>query len=216
MLPPIRNLITPSGPCLAQDVRYLKFGSESFRSGAIARWWRGPGGLARLAAMVRLAWIGALLAAAAPGGASSAAVVIHASGHWAALDRGIACEAATRSLRIAGEGRAQARAGFAFDVAGPRNGQFYARLSREVRPGSSVMLTVGARPFMLVGRGGWAWSRSPAQDSAIIAAARAAGGMRIQARDRSGRRFTDRYLLDGAATAIDAAAARCAGKSAAR
>jgi hypothetical protein len=34
--------------------------------------------------------------------------------------------------------------------------------------------------------------------------------MRVDSRDASGRRFVDRYLLDGAPTAIDAAAARCA------
>ena len=74
------------------------------------------------------------------------------------------------------------------------------------------MLTVGDRPFLLAARGDWAWSRGPAQEAAIIAAVRDAGGMRIEGRDASGRRFTDRYLLDGASTAIDAAAARCAGK----
>jgi hypothetical protein len=36
--------------------------------------------------------------------------------------------------------------------------------------------------------------------------------MRIEARDRAGRRFADRYLLAGAPTAIDPAAAACAGK----
>ena len=74
------------------------------------------------------------------------------------------------------------------------------------------MLTVGDRPFLLAGRGAWAWGRSPAQDAAILAAVRDARSMRVQSRDASGRRFTDRYLLDGAPTAIDAAAAACAGK----
>lgn len=147
------------------------------------------------------------LAVAAPN-----AAMVHAEGHWAALDRGSACDAAARALKDAREGKPQARAGFAFDAQGPRDGQFYARLSRVVRPGSTVMLTVGDRPFLLVSRGGWAWSRGPAQDTAIMAAVRDAGGMRIVARDSAGRRFTDRYLLDGASTAIDAAAARCAGK----
>lgn len=145
-----------------------------------------------------------------------AAQLLYAGGHWAAVDRGATCEAASRSLRAASAGQAQARAGFAFDAAGARNGQFFARLSRAPRPGSAVLLTVGRRPFLLVSRGGWAWSRGAAQDSAIIAAVRSAGGMRVEARDPSGRRFADRYLLAGAPTAIDAAAARCAGKSARR
>ena len=74
------------------------------------------------------------------------------------------------------------------------------------------MLTIEDRPFLLVGRGEWAWSTGPMQDSAIIAALRAGRSMRIEARDSAGRRFTDRYLLDGAPSAIDAAAAGCAGK----
>jgi hypothetical protein len=63
---------------------------------------------------------------------------------------------------------------------------------------------------LLASNGQWAWSRDPAQEAAIIAAVRSAGGMRVDSRDASGRRFVDRYLLDGAPTAIDAAAARCA------
>lgn len=145
-----------------------------------------------------------------------ASQLLFAGGDWAAIDRGPACEAASRSLRAAAKGQDQARAGFAFDAGGGRNGQFFARLSRVPRPGSAILLTVGRQPFLLVGRGGWAWSRSAAQDSAILAAVRSAGGMRIEGRDPAGRRFADRYRLAGAPTAIDAAAARCAGKSARR
>ena len=140
--------------------------------------------------------------------------IVFAGGHWAAIDRGATCEAGSRALRIATKGKVQARAGFAFDVAGPRRGQFFALLSRVPRPGSTIVLTVGDQPFLLVSNGAWAWSNGPAQEKAIIAAARAAGGMGIRSRDQAGGRFTDRYMLDGAATAIDAAAARCAGKSA--
>ena len=42
-----------------------------------------------------------------------------------------------------------------------------------------------------------------------FAAIRAAGGMRVEARDLAGRRMIDRYALNGAPTAIDAAAAAC-------
>ena len=132
---------------------------------------------------------------------------VFAGGHWAALDRGSTCEAGSRALRIAAKGKVQARAGFAFDAVGPRRGQFFALLSRVPRPGSTIVLTVGDQPFLLVSNGLWAWSSGPVQEQAIIAAARAAGGMTIRARDQSGGRFTDRYMLDGAATAIDAAAA---------
>ena len=56
----------------------------------------------------------------------------------------------------------------------PGHGQFHVRLSRVPRAGSSVMLTIGERPFMLVARDDWAWSRGPLQEAAIIDAARAA------------------------------------------
>ena len=72
------------------------------------------------------------------------------------------------------------------------------------------MLTVGSEQFLLLTRGADAWSRDTAQDQAIIAAIRRAGDMRVAFRDPSVRRFTDRYLLSGAPTAIDAAAAACA------
>jgi hypothetical protein len=137
--------------------------------------------------------------------------ILFAQGQWAAVRHGSRCEAVARPLLPAARRQPQSRAGFSFAPAGRRIGEFHARLSRVPRPGSSVMLTIGERPFLLVARGDWAWSRGPAQDVAIIAAARAATSMRIESRDRSGRRFADRYLLAGAPTAIDAAAAACAG-----
>jgi len=143
------------------------------------------------------------LSAAAPS-------TIVAGGGWAAIDRGGTCEALTRSLRIASRDKVQASAGFAFSADRRRWGEFHSRLSRMPRPGSSVLLTVGNQPFLLVARGDWAWSRGPSQEQAIIAAARGGGMMRVEARDGSGRRFVDPYMLDGAPTAIDAAAARCA------
>jgi hypothetical protein len=74
------------------------------------------------------------------------------------------------------------------------------------------MLRIGGQPFLLVSRGNMAWSDGPLQERAIIAALRGATGMMIESRDAAGRRFVDPYSLDGAATAIDAAAAACAGK----
>lgn len=153
--------------------------------------------------------VGILLLVTSP---ASAARLLFAGGQWVALDRGPSCEAASRSLRIAQKGKVQARAGFAFDTVGPRRGQFFAQLSRALRPGSTVILTVGEQPFMLASGSGWAWSRDPAQEAAIIASVRTATGMRIESRDAGGGRFVDRYQLDGAPTSIDAAAARCAGK----
>ena len=146
--------------------------------------------------------------------ADASGAVIHAGGGWAAIDRGGACEALTRSLRIAAKGKVQATAGFSFTPDRRRWGEFHAHLSRDIRPGSSVILTIGEQPFLLTSRGGWAWSRGALQEEAIIAAARTAGSMRVEARDSAGRRFTDPYALKGAPTAIDAAAARCASSGA--
>ena len=69
------------------------------------------------------------------------------------------------------------------------------------------MLHIGDQPFLLIGQGDMAWSRGPRQEQAIIAAMRASSGMRIEAREAGGRRIVDRYSLDGAPLAIDAAAA---------
>ena len=101
---------------------------------------------------------------------------------------------------------------FLFDAVGSAQGQFYVRLSRPAKAESAVMVTINALPFLLIGSGQSAWSRSPTQSQAIIAAARGGGTMRVQFRDQSGGRYSDYYGLEGAATAIDAAAAACAGK----
>ena len=139
--------------------------------------------------------------------------ILFAQGSWAALKFGDRCEALARPLLPAAKRQPEARAGFGFGARGSWHGQFHVRLSRVPRPGSSVMLTIGERPFLLLARGDWAWSRGPLQEAAIIDAARGAASMRVESRDGAGRRFADRYLLSGAPTAIDAAAAGCAGKS---
>ena len=153
--------------------------------------------------------LGLVASLTCPAAALAKGAVIHAGGSWAAIDRGDGCVALGRSARIAAKGKVQATAGFAFSRDRRRWGEFHARLRRMPRPGSSVILTIGNQPFLLVARGEWAWSRGPAQEQAIIAALRSAGGMRVEARDLAGQRFSDPYALDGAATAIDAAAARC-------
>lgn len=135
--------------------------------------------------------------------------LIVADGSWASFDRGKTCEALAKPVAPPRRQEARAYVALAFDRGGPRQGQLFVQLPRPARPGSSVMLVVGSQPFQLVARGSSAWSRDAAQEAAIMAAMRAAGGMRVTARDASGRRMTDRYLLAGAPTAIDAAAAAC-------
>lgn len=138
--------------------------------------------------------------------------ILYAGAAWAAIDRGATCEALSRSLRVAAKGKVQAIAGFTFSSDRRRWGEFHTRLRRMPRQGAAVMLRIDNQPFLLVSRGNWAWSDGPLQEHAIIAALRGAAGMSIESRDESGQRFIDPYSLDGAATAIDSAAAACAGK----
>ena len=151
-----------------------------------------------------------LLGGLALSGAAQPGAVVYAGGAWAAIDRGSVCEAVSRSLKVAPKDKVQPVAGFSFTADRRRWGEFHARLSRMPRGGSSVILTIGQQPFLLVTRGDWAWSTGVEQQRAIIETVRAGGWMKVEARDGSGQRFSDPYLTDGAATAIDAAAARCA------
>jgi len=151
-------------------------------------------------------WIAILLTIGASGAALAQPRIVAASGRWAALAGAGQCDAASLSLLPASKTRLQGRASLSFDR-GARHGQFAAALSKPVAAAASVMLTIDDQPFLLVARGAGAWSRGPAQEAAIIAALRGATRMRIEARSARGVRFTDRYELAGAPTAIDAAAA---------
>lgn len=153
-----------------------------------------------------------LTAASVAAPAVAAGTILYAQGSWAAIDRGSTCEALGRSSRIAAKGKVQAIAGFTFSADRTRWGEFHARLRRVPRAGATVMLRVDKQPFLLISRGNLAWSESAAQDQAIIAALRSATALTVESRDAGGSRFLDPYSLDGAATAIDAAAAACAGK----
>jgi len=159
--------------------------------------------------MIRGLALLAMLAALAGGTRGG---VLYAGGAWAAIDHGGTCEALARSQRIVAKGKAQPIAGFTFSPDHRRWGEFHTRLRRMPRQGAAVMLHVDNQPFLLVSRANEAWSEGPLQEQAIIAALRSANGMSVESRDAAGRRFIDAYLLDGAATAIDSAAAACAGK----
>ena len=170
--------------------------------------WRAPTLAISVAEMVRfllmLTFIGLVSPALARG------TVVYAGGAWAAIDRGGVCEAVSRSQKVLPKDKVQPVAGISFAADHRRWGEFHARLSRMPRGDASVMLQVSGQPFLLVTRDGWAWSRGPAQAQAIINAMRNATTMSVSSRDGAGVRFSDPYLLDGAPTAIDAAAARCA------
>jgi len=88
--------------------------------------------------------------------------------------------------------------------------QIHIRLSQKLAPDSAITLRIGAQRFALTGGGGDAWAADKTMDAAVIAAIRSASSMSVIARDASGKSFTDRYSLSGAATAIDAATVGCA------
>ena len=89
--------------------------------------------------------------------------------------------------------------------------QLHFRLSRSMRGGADINLLVGSERFELTGDDDNAWASSPAMDEQIVTAMRSASDLRISASDTQGRRFTDSFSLDGAATAVDAARIGCSG-----
>ena len=152
--------------------------------------------------------VGAFLVAILVCAAAPAPRLVAAEGVWAAFAAPGTCQAMSAAMLPAKKGQPQARVTIAFDAArGGRHGEMSLLLNRPARADSSVMLTIGDAPFLLIGRGDRAWSRGRTQEAAIIAAMRSGGGMRVEARDGRGGRIVDRYDLTGAGTAIDAAAA---------
>jgi hypothetical protein len=89
-------------------------------------------------------------------------------------------------------------------------GQVHFRLSRQLSATPRLSLSLGGTRYPLNGGGADAWAQDRRMDAAIVAAMRSAASMSISATDRAGRRFTDRYSLKGAATAMDAATVGCA------
>ncbi len=88
--------------------------------------------------------------------------------------------------------------------------QVHFRLSRSLQGTGNVVLRMGDKQFTLAGDANDAWAAGARMDAQILAAMRSASQMSISATDRQGHRFTDRYSLDGAATAMDAACIGCA------
>ncbi|GAB5349397.1 invasion associated locus B family protein [Alteriqipengyuania sp. 357] len=88
--------------------------------------------------------------------------------------------------------------------------QIHLRLSRRLATNGTVTLKIGGESFPLTSGEADAWAQDKRMDAAIVAAMRAGSRMRVTATDRGGNRFTDRYSLSGAATAIDAATIACA------
>ena len=141
-------------------------------------------------------------------------------GQWAAfrdpkVPRCYAIAAAEPSTRSssAKRGSAENSAAYADVATWPKRGvrgQVHFRLSRTLHAQPRLSLAIGSQRFELTGGGADAWAANPAGDAAIVAAMRSAPRMSLSAVDAAGRRFTERYSLDGVATAMDAATVGCA------
>ena len=88
--------------------------------------------------------------------------------------------------------------------------QVHFRLSREKREGSAVLLRIADQIFQLLAGKRDAWAADARADAQIVAAMRSGVDMTIETRAANGALVRDTYRLQGAATAIDAAAIACA------
>lgn len=121
--------------------------------------------------------------------------------------------APARCYAIGQPARGARRSAFAsvanWPAVGARN-QLHIRLSRARDPRAKVTLSVGERRFELIAGASDAWAPDARTDIAIVAAMRSSRSMSVESLARGGGAFADVYALQGAATAIDAAAMGCA------
>jgi hypothetical protein len=169
---------------------------------------RYPSGMRRLLPLAALA---PAIVLAAPVAAKDSLGVFD---DWAAFaDPGVPrCYAITGADQGAKKGSDTYRA-YADVGTWPRQGvrgQVHFRLSRALADGARLWLSLGGTRYPLTGGGADAWAPDKRADAAIVAAMRSAASMSVRATDRNGKRFTDRYSLAGAATAMDAATVGCA------
>lgn len=149
-----------------------------------------------------------LLALAAPASARDSLGVYS---NWAAFRD----DSPSRCYAIAKPSRSSSAGPFASVATWPDKGlrgQLHIRLSREIGEDAQPTLSIGDTDFELVAKGRNAWAKDTAMDAGIIAAMRSATRMTIAARGSNGARFSDRYNLAGAATAMDASVVGCAAR----
>ena len=124
------------------------------------------------------------------------------------------CFAMAQPVNSAGPGAWRPFASVSFWPGQAIASQLHVRLSRPIRQGSAVIAKIDGRSFQLNGRGADAWAPNPSADAAIVAAMRPGANMSVESRSVPGGRIRERYLLRGAASAIDAAALACAARPA--
>lgn len=148
----------------------------------------------------------ALAVAPAPGGARD---LVGVYGAWGAFREPGRCYAIARPVLRGGSARWRPFASVGtFPGRGQRN-SLHVRLSRARDRAAGVTVTVGERRFALVANGTDAWAPDLAAERAIVDAMRSGRSMSVETVGAGGRPFADTYRLDGAATAIDAAALAC-------
>lgn len=89
-------------------------------------------------------------------------------------------------------------------------GAVHVRLARRLAAGSKVIVSFPEANFALQTGQADAWPTDQTVNAGIIAQMRSARSMVVIARGADGRSFRDRYILNGAASAMDAAALACA------
>jgi hypothetical protein len=149
-----------------------------------------------------------LLSLAAPAFAQPR--TLGAYGNWAAFRDGTRCYAITQPYQGPAAEGWQPFASVGLFPGRARGPQLHVRLSREKRPGSAVLVRIDGRAFQLTGGGRDAWAPDARADADIQAAMRTGIDLVVETRSARGLLVRDLYRLQGAATAMDAAAIACA------
>ena len=149
------------------------------------------------------------LIAAALTGTTQGQQPLGAYGQWGAFVRDGTCYAITRASGSNVRG-ADPSASVSYWPRRGLQGQFHIRLPAQQRPGSAVLLRIDGQSFQMVGRGTDAWAPDARADAAIARAMRMGITMSMETRGLSGAPLRARFALNGAASAIEAAALACA------
>jgi hypothetical protein len=151
-----------------------------------------------------------LLACAGPVAAEPGSLGVF--GHWGSFEKAgpRSCYAIARPYRAPRGGTWSPFAAIGYWPTRNLRSQVHFRLSRAKRPGSAVLLRIDDRTFQLLAGGRDAWAPDPAADALIVATMRSGVEMSVETRSTTGAQFRDSYRLQGAATAVDAAAIACA------
>jgi hypothetical protein len=150
-----------------------------------------------------------LLLGALPAGAAAQPRTLGTFGLWGAFADRESCYAIARpaaSTHRSGD----AAASVGYWPQQRARGQLHLRLSADKRAESAVFLRIDGRSFQLVGRGRDAWAPDARADAELVAAMRTGLVMNVETRSAGGGMIRDQYRLQGAPSAIDAAALACA------